>query len=221
MESQTVAAYRFVLAGKVNDPLYHKCLACLRHLEEERPKEIKVETLQFFETQWEEYLSALQVEKKGPFFNHKAASPIVYFNDISYVGDGETFLEWALNEFRYTDTTNTLIYKKKAADAYKALIDNTPGRNYVFLDVNINDNVQKVIIELFSEFAPKTCANFLKTCTGEAVNKAGEKLSYVNTDVHRIVKGMYIQAGDLHKAGVSKYSFRKSNLLFRERSIFV
>jgi hypothetical protein len=196
-------AYSFVLAGKVNDPIFHKCLACLRHLEKERPKEVKLEVLQFFETQWEEYLKSVQIEKKGPFFNHKSSSPLVYYNDVVYVGDGETFLEWALNEFRYQDNAN-LIYKKKASDAYKALIDNTPGRNYAYLDVNIKGDVQKVIIELFTEYAPKTCTNFLKMCTGGAVNAAGEKLSYVNTDFHRIVRGMYVQAGDLHKAGVSK-----------------
>ena len=94
--------------------------------------------LQFFETQWEEYLSKLQIEKKGPFFNHKASAPIVFYNDVVYVGDGETFLEWALNEFRYVDNTSMLIYKKRATDTYRGLIENTAGRNYTYLDVNIN-----------------------------------------------------------------------------------
>ena len=113
-------SYSFVIAGKINDALFHKALACLKHLEKERPKQVKVEVFQFFETQWEEYLAKLQVEKKGPFFNHKASSsPLIYYNDIVYIGDGEAFLEWALNEFRYVDTTSMLIYKKRAIDAYK------------------------------------------------------------------------------------------------------
>jgi len=111
---------------------------------------------------------------------------------VIYVGDGETFLDWALNEFRYQDLTNMLIYKKKSADAYKNLIENTPGRNYAFIDININGQDQKVIIELFSEYAPTTVDNFLKLCKGESVNKSGEKLSYVGTEFHRIVKGMYV-----------------------------
>ena len=139
MEGTTV--YNCVLAGKINDPMFHKCLACLKYLEKERPKEVKVEVLQFFETQWEEYLHSIQIEKKGPFFNHKASSPIVFYNDLVYVGDAETFLEWALNEFRYVDSTNPMIYKKKSTDAYRALIENTPGRNYAYLDVNINGDV--------------------------------------------------------------------------------
>ena len=47
---EATVAYNFVLAGKVNDAHFHKCLACLKHLQEERPKEVKYEVLQFFET---------------------------------------------------------------------------------------------------------------------------------------------------------------------------
>lgn len=117
--------------------------------------------LSFFETQWEEYLDALQIAKKGPFFTHKVGSPIVYYNDNVYVGDGHTFLEWVLNEFRYVDSTSPAIYKKQANDTYRKLIEGTPGRKYAFLDINVDGDQQKVVIELFTEYAPKTCANFL------------------------------------------------------------
>jgi cyclophilin family peptidyl-prolyl cis-trans isomerase len=197
------AKYDFVLAGKISDPLFHKCLASLQHIEREHPKSVTLTVHQFFETQWEEYLHKLQVEKKGPFFNHKSSSPLVFFNDNVYIGDGETFLEWALNEFRYSDSAN-LIYKKRATDAQKQIIENTPGRNYVYLDVNINGAVQKVVIELFTEYAPKTCSNFMKLCSGELTNASGEKVSYIGTEFHRIVKGMYVQGGDIHKHGAAQ-----------------
>jgi hypothetical protein len=47
-------------------------------------------------------------------------------------------MAWVLNEFRYLDKSSMIIYKKKANDAIKQLIDNTPGRQYVFLDINVN-----------------------------------------------------------------------------------
>lgn len=128
----------------------------------------------------------------------------MYFNDVVYVGDSETFLEWALNEFRYVDSTSNLLYKKKANDAFKTLVENTPGRNYAYLDVHINGQDQKVVIELFTEYAPNTVSNFLKLCAGDQTNAQGEKLTYVGTEFHRVVKGMYIQGGDMHKHGVSK-----------------
>jgi hypothetical protein len=37
-------------------------------------------------------------------------------------------MEWVLNEFRYIDNSSMIIYKKKATDAMKNVIDNTPGR---------------------------------------------------------------------------------------------
>ncbi len=61
------------------------------------------------------------------------------------------------------------------------------------------------MIELFTEYAPKTVSNFLALCKGEGKNGDGEKLSYIGTEFHRIVKGMYVQGGDLHKSGVSKF----------------
>jgi hypothetical protein len=85
-----------------------------------------------------------------------------------------------------------IIYKKKANDAIKQLIDNTPTRQFVYLDISINGSVSKVVIELFSEYAPKTCENFRKLCEGGFTNKEGKQLSYVGTEFHRVVKGMYI-----------------------------
>ena len=119
--------YNFVVAGKVNDPSFHKCIAALKFLKKDNPKSVDVTIFQFFETQWEEYLRKIKIEKKGHFYHHKQ-SPLVFFNDTEYIGDAETFQEWVLNEFRYTDKTSDVIYKKKANDSFKQLIENTPGR---------------------------------------------------------------------------------------------
>jgi hypothetical protein len=63
-------------------------------------------------------LKKIQNEKKGPFYQHKK-SPLVFFNDNQYIGDGDAFSEWALNEFRYLDKSSPVVYNKKAADAMK------------------------------------------------------------------------------------------------------
>ena len=97
----------------------------------------------------------------------------MYFNGTNYIGDHEAFLEWVLGEFRYIDNSNLIIYKKKATDAMKQFIENTPGRQYVFIDVTINGQVQKIVLELFTEYAPKTCENFRKLCNGAFTNKHG------------------------------------------------
>jgi len=61
---------------------------------------------------------------------------------------------------------------------------------------------QRVVIELFTDLCPKTVDNFRKLCNGSFVNKAGKKLAYAGTKFHRVVKGMYIQGGDLSETGV-------------------
>ena len=112
-----------------------------------------------------------------------------------------------LETFRYLDHTNPVIYNKKATDTMRTLIDSTPGRSYVHIDMNINGQVQKVVIELFDEYAKDTCHNFKALCTGMFTNKKGEKLSYVGCEFHRVVKGMYVQGGDLYQNGISKLYF--------------
>lgn len=98
-----------------------------------------------------------------------------------------------------------LIYKKKANDAMKQLINNTTGRQYVYMDVDVNGAAQKIIFELFQDIAPDTCENFRKLCSGSFTNSKGEKLSYVGTEFHRVVKGMYIQGGDIKSKGKIYY----------------
>ena len=60
-----------------------------------------------------------------------------------------------------------------------------------------------MVIELFDEYCPKTCENFKALCCGyqkmEKDNALTEMMSYVNSEIHRVVKGMYVQAGDLSK----------------------
>jgi hypothetical protein len=179
------------LAGKINDPGFHKCFSALKFLESDRPKEVTVTVLTFFETQWEEYLKKVQTEKKGLFFHHKV-SPLIFYNEIKYIGDCDQFTDWVLNEFRYLDKTSPVIYKKKAVDGMKSLIENTASRSYVFMDLSINGQTQKVVFELFLDVAPLTCDNFKKLCTGTFTNKSGEKLTYVGCELQRVVKGMYI-----------------------------
>lgn len=215
------ADYSFVVAGKMNDPNFHKCVAALKFLESDNAGRVKVEVLQFFETQWDEYLKKVQTEKKGAFFAHKP-SPLIFYNDNIYVGDSEAFQDWVLNEFRYMDKSSNLIYKKKAHDTYKNMIENTPGRAYVYMDVCIDGNTSKVLIELFSDLAPQTCENFRKLCNGTFTNKQGEKLTYVGSEFQRIVKGMYVQGGDLYKNGISKsLSIKIANSNCREQRFYL
>lgn len=66
-----------------------------------------------------------------------------------------------------------------------------PKRDLVFIDVSINNKkFGRIVIDLFSDIAPKTCNNFRTLC-----NKKN-KVSYLNSPFHRIIKDFMIQGGD-------------------------
>lgn len=67
------------------------------------------------------------------------------------------------------------------------------------MELGFSGMKQTVYFELFNDIAPRTVANFLGLCEGKT-RSDNETLTYVNTDIHRIVKGMYIQMGKITTA---------------------
>ncbi|KAG5891474.1 hypothetical protein JTB14_004417 [Gonioctena quinquepunctata] len=71
-----------------------------------------------------------------------------------------------------------------------------------------------IIIELYYDHVPVTVQNFLEICKGD-------RYSYKNCLVHRIIKGQYLETGDITKGtgrgGVSIYgdSFREENHMLK------
>lgn len=54
------------------------------------------------------------------------------------------------------------------------------------------------MIELFDQYCPKACENFRKLCCGfERSDKL--TMSYNNSEVSRMVPGLFVQMGDISK----------------------
>ena len=54
-----------------------------------------------------------------------------------------------------------------------------------------------IVFQLYENVVPKTAANFLMLCTGQAgVGKSGKPLHYKGSTFHRIIKGFMLQGGD-------------------------
>ena len=78
-------------------------------------------------------------------------------------------------------------------------LDPTETRPRCYLDIEIsNEDVGRIVIELYKQLAPKTCENFRCLCTGEkGVGDVSNKpLSYRGCRFHRVIKGFMIQTGD-------------------------
>ncbi|KAF1818978.1 uncharacterized protein K489DRAFT_85259 [Dissoconium aciculare CBS 342.82] len=88
----------------------------------------------------------------------------------------------------------------------------------VFLDVNIGqESVGRLVIELYTQHAPRTAENFRQLCTGEY-----NGLSYAKIPFHRVIDEFMIQGGDIEKSdgtGVTSIyggEFEDENLNWRE-----
>ncbi|KAJ3557951.1 hypothetical protein NP233_g11608 [Leucocoprinus birnbaumii] len=74
-------------------------------------------------------------------------------------------------------------------------------RPRVFMDFVVGDEPYgRVVFELFSDTAPKTCENFRALCTGEkGLSASGNALYYKDSIIHRSIKDFMIQGGDFSK----------------------
>lgn len=100
-----------------------------------------------------------------------------------------------------------------AEDAYRQHINNSLDKKYAFIcfsfmDPETEQQVEKkVVFELFSSIAPKTCENFQQLCMG--VKDQEETYGYTCKEVegkknmiNRFVRGMYLQMGKVNRKNV-------------------
>ena len=123
------------------------------------------ECLQFFETQWEEYIKKIANKLKGVFYHH-TGNHLIMLNDSEYVGNSEQFAAYILNRFSYMDNSMSIVYERLASNTYKKMINNSKTRKYAHMEFNFGEMNETVYFELFDDIAPKTVANFLGLCTG-------------------------------------------------------
>lgn len=98
------------------------------------------------------------------------------------------------------------------------------NRPRVFLDIQSGADFHgRVIIELFTDKAPKTCENFRSICTSSHIpDAAATPLTYKGSPFHRIIDEFMIQGGDITAGngtgGTSIYgkNFEDENLGWRE-----
>lgn len=68
------------------------------------------------------------------------------------------------------------------------------GRKYVNISFEYQGSpFGGMLIELFTDIAPQTCEHFIKGVQGKLHGGYG----YLKSPIHRVVKGGYIQGGDV------------------------
>lgn len=138
----------------------------------------------------------LRREKRGEMWGF--SGDMVVFCDDALLGSCEALAMWAAENWGFEDTRPLAFYEALARDAYNLHISKKESA-FVFMDVCIEGElIGKLVFELYRHLCPITCNNFIALCTGEkGVSSSGVKLSYVNSLFHRIVRGGWIQGGDI------------------------
>lgn len=84
-------------------------------------------------------------------------------------------------------------------DKEGVIAPNAKGDNpHVFFDVKQGDeNLGRIVMQLYADITPKTAENFKALCTGEkGSGVAGKPLHYKGSTFHRVIKDFMIQGGD-------------------------
>uniref|UniRef100_A0A7S2RGF6 peptidylprolyl isomerase n=1 Tax=Eucampia antarctica TaxID=49252 RepID=A0A7S2RGF6_9STRA len=84
-------------------------------------------------------------------------------------------------------------------DKQGIVLPNQTGDNpHVFFQIKQGDNdLGRVVMQLYKDITPKTAENFRALCTGEkGTGKSGKPMHYKGCAFHRVIKDFMIQGGD-------------------------
>lgn len=147
-------------------------------------------------------MKALRVEKKGNFYSFR--SNYCVMRDGLLLGTLDDLVEVAIKEFGIVDAeiaNEAMFGRMSNEETVKAV--RAAGHPVVYLEIYKEETdpgmMGTLIIELFDDLCPETCQNFKLLCTGERIRerKTEVDLSYRNCPIHRVVKGGWIQSGDI------------------------
>lgn len=124
------------------------------------------------------------------------------FGGVLAVGNDSEGSDSARKEYSEIGTRRETLETKAEEAAQQALARHREqsGHQFAFLVFEVDGvALPRVELELFHDVCPKTCKNFLAFCEHKvpAIGDETQQLGYRGNAVHRIVRGGWIQAGDV------------------------
>ena len=165
--------------------------------------DVEVEFKSFLELEYVKKLRELQ-KVKGERSSTQKANHIVIL-DGEYFGSIEEVKAFASNKYSIKDVDeyNTVYYGRLQREDFASSVKSLGTLTYMeFEDGSRTRDAStpqygKIIIELFEKSVPLACKNFRLLCTGELGATELAKLHYQGSPIHRVVKGGWMQAGDI------------------------
>jgi len=184
------------VVGKINSPNFQKARALAEAVNGAKVA-ATVEVL--LPADYDRYLTKTKLEYGSTAWAHTAS--VMVTSDSGYVGDDEALVAWLRTRKLSTAVLNSdgqAVAWEQVADSEYAQYLATSGNQYAFMDIAVDgQQVGRLLFELFATKLPKTCANFLQLCTGGSALSSGRPLHYRDSPIHRVVKGAWIQGGDI------------------------
>ncbi|XP_076445414.1 putative inactive peptidyl-prolyl cis-trans isomerase-like 6 [Babylonia areolata] len=184
--------------GLLNDINYVRARCCAEDIYriccEKLEEPVTVGMLQF---EWDLYINEKKRALRGEAwqFSEKA----ITFVDGELIGGPDDFIAWAKQNYNFEEFRPKPLHVTLTEEGYVRHL-NSKNHDYVYMDISIGgEEAGRLVIELFSNKVPKTCANFKALCTGEkgVSEESDYKLAYLNSLFHRIVPNGWIQGGDI------------------------
>ncbi|CAF0798829.1 unnamed protein product [Brachionus calyciflorus] len=169
---------------------------------------------------WSGWMSAKKRELRSETWAFN--SDVMVFCNSQLIGNTQDFLVWATDNYNFEDFRNEILYETLRKEEYANYFQNTKN-DFVYFDI-VQDDQQlgRLLIELFKNILPKTSENFRLLCTGEKgrTEDGTKQLDYKNTLIHRVVPNGWIQGGDIG-SGKGNESESVYNGLFEDESFEV
>lgn len=154
--------------------------------------------IQLTPTDYETLVDAKRKEYGDDVLLHRGnLIAFVGVTDPAYLGNLATIKSFLYDEYGYTSGKTNAVFYKRLATKNKLRYMQLSGHE--FISITFNDH-RPVIIELYNDALPKTCANFKELILAhlsEPAEDAKPVKGYNDTVVHRIVPEGWIQCGDV------------------------
>jgi peptidyl-prolyl cis-trans isomerase-like 6 len=199
----------YTVVGDVACPQFHKCCALATNIAQAtQGANVSLEPL--FETDWDEVIEEKRRSVGGnAIYDHTEKYAV--FVGQEFLGDADDLLSHAKRTLDYEEAT-VLVEGKHWEAVTRTQLRQCTSNPLVHLDFDFADgnSPRRVVFELSKELCPETSENFRALCTGEkGSSDDGHLLCYKGSPIHRVVKGGWVQGGDIVQGrgdgGVSIY----------------
>ncbi|KAM6915757.1 putative inactive peptidyl-prolyl cis-trans isomerase-like 6 [Xenentodon cancila] len=185
------------IVGLIKEPHFHAAKSIAEGLKQTFPETFLDPKIQpLLEFDWHAYLNNKKRELCGEVWQY--SSSLMCFLNGLLLGNEKDLASWAKKQWNFTFTRPHTFYVALTEDYYVKHLQKT-RHQFVFMDIKIaEEEVGRLLFELFSDVCPMAAKNFETLCTGEkGLSLHGLPLCYKGSLFHRIVPNGWVQGGDI------------------------